>query len=222
VNTLLARLRRVADDDAGFTLVELIITIFMLGVVVAPLTAIVILQLRNSDATTARMSESHDAQLANSWFAQDVQAVGVRDDYSGTAEPAFTQSIETSAPAAGGLYACGAAGTPDAVVRLAWDDYTAAEAASRTQQRVAYVVEGRELHRITCDGTGVVLADLTIAHNLVTPFAGVTCANAGGAAISCTGTALPATVSLSLTIRDPGSGSDSPYEVTLTGQRRQT
>ena len=51
MNALLARLRRVADDDAGFTLVELIITIFMLGVVVAPLTAIVILQLKNTDAT---------------------------------------------------------------------------------------------------------------------------------------------------------------------------
>src|SRR4051794_41774918 len=130
----------------------------MLGVVVAPLTAIVILQLRNSDATTARMSESHDAQLANSWFAQDVQAVGVRGAYTGTAEPAFVPSIETSAPAAGWVYPCGGAGTPDAVVRLAGGDYTAAPAGSRAQKRGAYVGEGPRLPRITCGGSPARLA----------------------------------------------------------------
>jgi len=40
--------------------------------------------------------------------------------------------------------------------------------------------------------------------------------------MSCTGSTLPATVSMVLTIQDPDSGSDTPYEVTLTGQRRQT
>jgi prepilin-type N-terminal cleavage/methylation domain-containing protein len=222
MNTVMSRMRRIADDDGGFTLVELVITIFMLGVVVAPLTAIVILQLKNTDATAARLSESHDAQLVASYLAQDVQAVGVRGAYSSTAEPPFIPSIETSAPAAAGTYPCGAAGTPDAVVRLAWDDYTAAPAVSRAQKRVAYVVEGSELHRITCDGSGAVSADLTIAHDLVAPFVSVSCANAAVVAMSCTGTTLPATVSLDLTIQDPDSGSDSPYEVTLTGQRRQT
>jgi prepilin-type N-terminal cleavage/methylation domain-containing protein len=221
MSALMSRMRRLADDDGGFTLIELIITIFMLGVVVAPLTAIVILQLKNTDATSARMSESHDAQLAASYFGQDVQAVGVRGAYT-TAEPAFAPSIETSAPAGGGSYPSGAAGTPNAVVRLAWDDFAAAAAASRTQKRVAYVVEGNELHRITCDGSGAVTADLTIAHDLVTPFAAVTCADPAGVAMTCTGSALPATVSLALTIRDPDSGTATPYEVTLTGQRRQT
>ena len=58
--------------------------------------------------------------------------------------------------------------------------------------------------------------------DLVTPFATVTCADAAGTAMSCTGATIPATVSLALTIQDPDSGSGSPYEVTLTGQRRQT
>ena len=128
------------------------------------------------------MSESHDAQLATSYFAQDVQAVGVRGAYTGTAEPAFIPSIETSAPAAAGPIRAARPARPDAVVRLAWDDYTAAPAASRAQKRVAYVVEGSELHRITCDGSGAVIADLTIAHDLVAPFAAVSCANAAGAA----------------------------------------
>jgi prepilin-type N-terminal cleavage/methylation domain-containing protein len=216
MNQLLARLRRVADDDSGFTLIELIITIFMLGIVVAPLTAIVILQLKNSNTTSARMSESHDAQLANSYFAQDVQAVGVRGPYTTTAEPALIESIETNAPPGGGYYQCGPAGTPNAVVRLAWDDYEGAADTTRVQKRVAYVVEGSELHRLECHGSAAVVSDLTIAHDLVAPFAVVSCST------SCTGTPLPETVSLELTIRDPDSGSDTPYEVTLTGQRRQT
>jgi prepilin-type N-terminal cleavage/methylation domain-containing protein len=212
----MSRVRGIAPDDGGFTLVELIITIFMLGVVVAPLTAIVILQLKNTDATTARMSESHDAQLANAYFAQDVQAVGVRSTYTSTAEPALIQSIETNAPATGGSYACGPAGTPNAVVRMAWDDFAGAAVNTRMQTRVSYVVQGSELHRIVCDGTGAVVANLTIAHDLVAPFAVVSCST------TCTGTPVPETISLELTIRTPDSGSGPPYEVTLTGQRRQT
>ena len=221
--------RRLTDDDSGVTLVELVLTVFMLGVVVAPLTAIVILQLKHTDTTAARMSESHGAQLATSYFAQDVQAVGVRgsadptvNPYTSTTEPAFVPSIEENAPAAGGAYACGSAGTPDAVVRLAWDDYTDAPADSRAQKRVAYVVVGSELRRITCDGSGAVTADHILAQDLVAPFASVACADPAGAAMSCTGPTLPATVSMVLTIQHPDSSSAAPYEVTLTGQRRQT
>jgi prepilin-type N-terminal cleavage/methylation domain-containing protein len=222
VNGLEALVRRIEDDDAGFTLIELIITIFMLGVVIAPLTAVVILQLKNTDSTSARMSESHDAQLAGAYFAQDAQAIGVRGAYTSTAEPSFVQSVETNAAAGGGLYPCGTGGTPDAVVRLAWDDYDDATVASRTQKRIAYVVEGSELHRIECAASSAVVSDLTIAHELVAPFASISCTNAAGTAMSCTGSTLPATVSMVLTIQDPDSGSATPYEVTLTGQRRQT
>jgi prepilin-type N-terminal cleavage/methylation domain-containing protein len=222
VSRLQTLVRRIEDDDAGFTLIELIITIFMLGVVIAPLTAIVILQLKNTDTTSARMSESHDAQLATSYFAQDVQSMGVRGAYTSTAEPSFVQSVETNAPVGGGLYPCGTAGTPDAVVRLAWDDYDDATLTSRTQKRIAYVVDGSKLHRIECAASAAVISDVTIAHNLVNPFALVSCTSAAGTAMSCTGSTPPAAVSMTLTIQDPDSGSATPYEVTLTGQRRQT
>jgi prepilin-type N-terminal cleavage/methylation domain-containing protein len=217
----IARRRSGSRDDAGFTLVELLVTIVVLGIIIAPLSAVILTYLKNTDATTARMSESHDAQLATSYFAQDVQSVGVRAPYVTTGEPPFVQSIETGAPAGGGLYPCGAAGTPAAVVRFAWDDFADATAASRTQARVAYVVEGSELHRIRCVGSAAPV-DIVIAHNLVAPSATVSCANASGTPMSCTAPTLPSTVSLVLTIQDPDSGSSSPYEVTLTGQRRQT
>jgi prepilin-type N-terminal cleavage/methylation domain-containing protein len=209
-----AAARRTTGSDAGFTLIELLVTVVVLAIISLPLAQVLLTYLRNTDSTTARMSESHDAQISSAYFSQDVQAVGVRGDYSTTAEPALVQSIETGVAAGGGLYPCGTGGT--AVVRFAWDDFSDAAATNRTQTRVAYVVDGSELHRIQCDGSGAVLADVTIAHDLVAPSATVSCST------SCTSATVPATVSLVLTIQDPDSASTSPYEVTLTGPRRQT
>ena len=209
------------SDDGGFTLVELIITIFVLGVVVAPVSAILIFNLRNSGATVARMNESHDAQLAASYFAEDVQAVGVRGAYTSTTQPSFLQSIETTVTATGGLYPCGTAG--EAVVRFAWDDFSDATPTSRTQKRVAYVVDGTELHRIECANSAAIITDLTLADRLVPLSVTITCADESGTDMSCTGSTLPATVAMSLIIHDPDSGDDDPpYEIQLTGQRRQS
>jgi prepilin-type N-terminal cleavage/methylation domain-containing protein len=215
------------SDDAGFTLVELLISIVILGVIAAPLVGVVLGYLQNTDATAARMNESHDAQIAAAYFAQDVQAVGVRD-YADTSTAFFPlkQSVETNVATAGGLYPCGAAGLPDAVVRLAWDEFGPGGAAGpATQTRVAYVVQnGTELHRVVCKGSATPTADVVVAHNLVAPFATVTCADKSGAPTPCTGSgsAVPSAVSLALTISDPKSSAGSSYPVTLTGQRRQS
>jgi prepilin-type N-terminal cleavage/methylation domain-containing protein len=213
--------RRGFRGDDGFTLVELLVTIVILGIIVAPLSAVVITYLRNTDSTSARMSESHDAQMAASYFSQDVQSVGMRGDYGSTAEPTFVASIDVGAAAGSSFFPCAPAGTPAAVVAIGSDDFADATDESRFHTYVAYVVEGSELHRFVCTGS-TLSAQGTLAHDLVAPFAAVSCANAAGSSMSCTGSTLPATVSLALTIQDPDSGSSTPYEVTLTGQRRQT
>jgi prepilin-type N-terminal cleavage/methylation domain-containing protein len=211
--------RRAPRADDGFTLIELLVTIVALGLIVAPLSAVVIAYLRNTDSTTARMSESHDAQTAASFFAQDVQAVGMRGSYGDSAEPSFVQSVALGASAGSAFYPCGTG--PGAVVSIGSDDFADASDESRFHTYVAYVVDGSELHRIVCTGS-TKTTEATLAHDLVAPFAAVSCANAAGASMSCTGTTVPATVSLVLTIQDPDSASTSPYQVTLTGQRRQT
>lgn len=204
-------------DDAGFTLVELLMTIVVLGIIAAPLGGVVLTYLKNTDATTARMSESHDALLAASYFAQDVQAVGLRGAYTSTAEPALLPSVTTGVAAPGG---CGPAGTP-AAVGLAWDDFADSGVASRTQVHVTYVVVGSELHRVVCRGTAAPVQNV-VARNLVAPFTAVTCTDAAGNPMTCTDPAVPDRVELALTIQDAGNGTGTPYEVTLTGQRRQT
>jgi prepilin-type N-terminal cleavage/methylation domain-containing protein len=207
--------------DDGFTLIELLVAIVVLGIIAAPLSAVVITYLRNTDSTNARMTESHDAQTAASYFAQDVQAVGMRGSYSAAAEPAFIPSIQLGATAGGALFPCGAVGTPAAVVSLGSDDFADANDESRFQRYVAYVVVGSELRRTVCTGS-TSTSSSTIARDLVAPFATVSCTNAAGASMACSGATLPATVSMVLTIQNEDSGSDTPYEVTLTGQRRQT
>jgi prepilin-type N-terminal cleavage/methylation domain-containing protein len=220
---------RLREDDAGFTLVELLMSVVILGIIAVPLAGVVLGYLQNAGATSARMSESHDAQMAAAYFAQDVQALGVRD-YSDTTtfDHPLLSSVETGVAAAAGAYPCGPAGTPDAVVRLAWDDWDgvpSGASASPIRVRAAYVVQnGTELHRLVCRGSSAAVSDIVVAHDLVSPFAAVTCTDRAGIAAACTGggTAVPGTVSLRLTIQDPQSDAGSTYSVTLTGQRRQS
>ncbi|HEU5270480.1 MAG TPA: type II secretion system protein [Jatrophihabitans sp.] len=213
-------LNRRRAGDAGFTLIELLVSVSILGLIALPLGNVMIGFLRNSNDTTGRLAESHDAQISAAYFAQDVASLGARD-WTDTVTPyAYLQSVELAAPSTGGLYPCGTASLPDAVIRLAWDDYPNGADAAPVQTRAAYLIEtvgGRQqLHRITCAGNATPVTDVVLAHDLVS--ASAACAT------SCTGTgtALPRRITLSLTIADPASAPGSSYSVTLTGDRRQT
>ena len=222
---MLNRLRRSAGVDAGFTLPELLITIVILASIIVPLGNLVIGYFQNVGVTTIRFNESHDAQLSAGYFAQDIASLGVRTSASPVAT--LAQSIETSVAYNAGLYPCGAAGTPTAIVRVAWNQYAAAPAATSTLITVSYVEKTvgtqTQLHRITCsNGSGVV--DSVIAHELdpATP-PSVTCYSTGTTVTPCSGSgaALPNAVRLTLAVKDPGDAGAS-YAVTLTGQRRQS
>jgi prepilin-type N-terminal cleavage/methylation domain-containing protein len=215
------KLRSVAAGrQAGFTLIELLISVSILGLIAFPLGNLMIGFLRNSNATVGRLAESHDAQISAAYFAQDVASLGARDWTDTTTPYAYLQSVELSAPATGGLYPCGSAALPNAVIRLAWDDYTTGASGAPVRTRAAYVVETvgsqQQLHRITCTGNATPVTDVVLAHYLVS--ASAACAT------SCngTGSSLPRQITLTLTIADPDSGPGSSYSVTLTGDRRQT
>lgn len=206
-------------DERGFTIVELLVSMTILAIIIAPLSAALIGYIRNTDATSRRMNENHDVQITAAYFAQDVQAMGVHN-WSATPYP-LVQSIETNAPVGSGLYPCGVAGTPNALVRFAWDNPTAA-ATAPVVMRASYVVETvgteRQLHRITCAGSATPTADIVVAHEIDTTAPVVTCISPS----SCTAApGIPQQVQIVLTIRDPGN-TGSPLTVTLVGQRRQT
>ncbi len=69
---LRARMR----DDAGFTLVELLMAIVIMGIVIGPLAAGLLIGLRTSDETANRLAGSNDAQLLSVWLPPDVQSAG--------------------------------------------------------------------------------------------------------------------------------------------------
>jgi hypothetical protein len=203
--------------------VELLVAIVIMGIIAVPLGNVVISYLHNTDATTGRLSESHDAQISAAYFHADVASVGIRSTtYSSdpSAPYPLTQSIEENAPATSGLFPCGTAATPNAVIRFGWDDYTSGAAGTPTRMRVAYVAEtdatGQQLHRLVCAGSATVTTDTVLAHDLVSVSASCTPAPCTGS-----GVATPLIVDLSLTIHD-AQATDANYQITLTGQRRQS
>lgn len=196
------------DDERGVTLPELLVTIAILAIIIVPLSDAMVGFVRNTDATSVRMIESHDMQIATAYFAQDIQSLGVRDWSSPTL--ALQQSIGNPS------YPCSGLGT--SVISMAWDDNTTASGAS-TVMRANYVVRDvgteHQLRRLLCEGSDTVESDVVLVHNLFgTPT--LTCASP----TNCFTASVPQRVTLTLTVKHPSSASGIP--LTLTGQRRQT
>src|SRR6266700_3971992 len=145
--------------DGGFTLVELLVAVVIIGIISLPLGNVLVSYFRNTDATTARLNESHDAQIAAAYWAQDVAGMGTR---STTTPYDFVQSIDNP------TYTC-ASGVGTPVVRFISDDYPSGPGTA-TQVRVAYVVETvsgqTQLHRIRCVGSSSPTSDMVLAHDL--------------------------------------------------------
>src|SRR4029077_18744192 len=115
-----------------------------LAIIIVPLTDALIGFVRNTDATTRRMNESHDIQLASTYFARDIQNLGVRDWNTPTPTMALKQSI-------GSAFQCTGSGT--AVFSLAYDDPTSVSGMP-VVIRVTYLVRDvngeHQLRRVQC------------------------------------------------------------------------
>ena len=208
-------------SDAGFTLIEMLIVIAILGVIMLPLGDVVIGIARNTKNTSDRVTLSHDAQLAATYFAQDVAGTGVRD-YSGSqvalGTVPYKQSVQLNAAYNAGAAVCGTSSTPTAVLRLLSDDWdiSGTDPAVSTDV-VAYYLkstsDGTELHRLRCSGSSTPTSDITVAHNVSASTVAVTCSS------TCESTTVPQRITLSFSLV---RGTLAAYPVTLTGQRRQT
>lgn len=205
-------------SDSGFTLIELIVATAITGIITASLTAMLSGFLLNAEATRARMSQSHDVQSAASYFAQDVNALGVRD-WTDDTRPS-RQSVETGVAFNTGLYPCGVAGTPNALVRMAWNDFDPASPTPAKLFVVAYVVKpaglggSRQLHRLVCQGSSL-QSDRVLVASLSTGES-VTCTPA-----PCTTNPAPLKVTMTVAVHDP-KNKNPDYTLELTGHRRQT
>lgn len=187
-----------AACDAGFTLIELIITVVIMGVITLPLGNFVIAYFQNYTDTSARVSNSHDIQIATAYFSQDVANTGLRTgtDYT-PVQSVWVNS--TPAPCATSL--------GNAVLLLEWDDW--GTASPPTTDAAAYVVEANELHRVACSGS-TKLSDITVVHDYVS--AVPSCSPS-----ACTATPAPTTITLTVNLKID----TETTSVDLVGQRRQ-
>jgi prepilin-type N-terminal cleavage/methylation domain-containing protein len=214
------RRHRATASDQGFTLIELLVVVLILGLIIGPLSDVVVGFLRNNDETMGRLSESHDVQIASAYWAQDVASVGTRQT---TAPYGLNQSIEVGAATATPTwpYQCGTGGT--VIVRFAWDDFSTSGV--NTFIEVTYqTASGKpnELHRIRCNGSATPVSDTVMAHDLDPSQApALGCPNLPTVPATCSAATVPTTVTLTLYVKDPKDRNSSPYTVKLTGQRRQ-
>lgn len=65
--------------DGGFTLVELIVVIAIIGVLAMALGELIVSGLRTTSATATAFAGSHDAQIVSELWTQDVQSAAVVD-----------------------------------------------------------------------------------------------------------------------------------------------
>lgn len=201
-------------DDSGVTLVELLVAIVLLGIILVPLGNALYSFLRNTNATSDRLAESHDAQIATAYFAQDVQSIGVRS--WGTSPFSFVSSVETTGvTATTGTYQCGPATDPNPVIRMAWDDPTGAN--NRALVKIVYVVRSvsgeQQLHRLRCDGASTTpTSDAVLAHNV---------SAVGTPVLTGPQAGVPQSISVTLSLKGPANNG-AAFDVILYGQRRQT
>lgn len=184
------RAGRRARGDGGFTLVELLMAIVLSGIILAPLTAGVLVGLRTTGETSNRLSGSNDAQLLSAWVTPDIQSAG---NVAGDVVVAPTVNTECS-------------GVSNRL-RLKWRE---TQGATTTTYVVAYAVvagtEGRWfLKRFQCVNGGAATPHV-ILRNL---------ASSTAATATVSGTKVTVTVTEKTDPTNP-----SPYVITISAFRR--
>jgi prepilin-type N-terminal cleavage/methylation domain-containing protein len=217
------RRRGLKPGEDGFTLVELLITIVILGIIAFGLTGTVIRYLQDTAESQGRFNETHDVQFAAAYWQNDVSSLGVRsptyvDDGNDVHTYPLLQSVNIPAacPQAPGTF----------VGRLAWSQFNSLTSnATPDLITVTYVSSGSgsgpyTLTRTKCTGSTV---DSTV--RVARQLSSVPVMDCSGpAGTSCTGadTNVPTIIKLTLTARDPSKRDPSSYTATLTGERRQS
>lgn len=195
---------REIDSQAGFTLIEVLLTVVISGILISALTLGILTYIKGASATSALLSETGELQIAASHFATDVQSAE-----SLTVPPAGACNTTPATPGA-------------AMVDLRWRDWTTPTASTPVQVSYYHDSATNELHRVACRN-GAVQKNTLVRHvqpAAATPASPLPSVRCDGAA--CT-SATPRQVDLKFSVCtvDPlNACRNDPIPATLTGVRR--
>ena len=187
---------RVVRDDAGFTLVELLVVLVIEALIVGGLGSAFILVMNNSTSVKDSLDRTEDARIAASYIISDA-----RNSSGPETSLADTASCPDPSPPV--------SGTPTAVVRFNWDSTSSAGAT--TPNVVNYVLVSNALLRRQCRN-GSLVSDAAIATKIAS--VAVACAPTAG----CSGT--PTTVTATVTETQDSAGG-AALQYSLTGAYRK-
>ena len=190
-----------ASRSEGFTLVEVLISMVILGVILTPLVSSFILGIATTSASNANTVNSSDAQNVSAFFSSDVAS-------------AETASLATGCGTSGAgstevlLLDLGTGATPRYVSYVATSDPTSAAAQGYSQLYT--------LSRVTCDSSKTALKSVFVALTMFSA-AKATCAP-----VECTSAdSKPSTIQLDVT-EWGAKPTDDKYSFQVTGARRVT
>lgn len=183
-------------SESGFTLVEMLIAIVILGIIVVPITGALVVTLRTTDETSNRMVASNDAQLLSFWLPGDIQSTGndtlnanVLDD-----DTVYPPTVSTEC-----------SGRTNAL-RLEWVEQGASGSTYDAAYAVVQAASGSwQLIRYFCVDGGPATSHV-VARNL---------AGASAVSVSESGQTLTMTVTAAATPTEP-----SGYTFSVSGTRR--
>lgn len=207
-------------EEDGFTLIELVVSVAILGIISAALFGTIFAYLKVSQKTASQLAESTDQQFVSAYWQADVSSLGNRAlDTTTPAAPVPASTSVFKDPGGGCGSAAGAV-----VVRLEWVEFTVGAdeitAWHTDPESVAYVLVGSSapyrLERVRCDAGGA-KTPIVVARMLVDKPT-VLC---DGSASCPTGTSLPEQMSMTLRVRDTEHLQSPGYTTVLTADRRQ-